>query len=98
MAKLVLSRRMLLRGAARGVSVAVGLPVLEAMLNGNGTALAAGDPLPKRFGEFYWGNGVVASRWFPTATGASWQLSPLMQPLANVKRYVSALSNMVVYL
>ena len=41
MKKLVLSRRRLLRGAAYGVGAAVGLPVLDAMLNGNGNALAA---------------------------------------------------------
>ena len=36
------------------------------MLNGNGNALAAaGAPLPKRFGEFFWGNGVVVSNWYP---------------------------------
>ena len=65
-----LSRRTLLRGATAGVGAAVGLPILEAMLNGNGDALAAGAPLPKRFGEFFWGNGVVIKSWYPAATGA----------------------------
>ena len=39
-------RRTLLRGAAAGVGAAVGLPVLEAMLNGNGNALAGGRRCP----------------------------------------------------
>jgi Protein of unknown function (DUF1552) len=97
MKKRVLSRRLLLRGAACGVTAGVGLPVLEAMLNGNGTALADGTALPLRFGEFYWGNGVVANLWFPTSVGASWQLSPLLQPLSKVKDYVSIVSGTVVY-
>ncbi len=93
-----LSRRTLLRGAAAGVGAAVGLPILEAMLNGNGDALAAGAPLPKRFGEFFWGNGVVVKNWYPAATGAGWQLTPLLMPLANVKSYVSVVSGTVVYI
>lgn len=98
MKKLVISRRTLLRGAAYGVGAAVGLPVLEAMLHHNGHALADGNPLPKRFGVFYWGNGVVANTWFPTQVGADWQLSPLLQPFAKVKDYISVVSGTVVYL
>jgi Protein of unknown function (DUF1552) len=93
-----LSRRTLLRGAAAGVGAAVGLPMLEAMLNGRGDALAAGAPLPKRFGEFYWGNGVNVSTWYPAQNGPTWQLTPLLQPLVNVKRYVSIVSGTVVYI
>ncbi|HEV8244276.1 MAG TPA: DUF1552 domain-containing protein [Polyangiaceae bacterium] len=98
MKKLVLSRRKVLRGAAFGVGAAVGLPLLEAMLNPHGDALAQGEPLPKRFGAFFWGNGVVANLWIPTETGAAWQLSPLLAPLANVKDYVSIVSGTVVYI
>jgi hypothetical protein len=93
-----IARRTFLRGAAAGIGAAVGLPVLEAMLDRNGEVLADGTPLPVRFGEFYWGNGVVANFWFPSATGANWQLTPLMMPLANVKSYVSVVSGTVVYI
>lgn len=96
--KFTLSRRLLLRGAAYGVGVGVGLPILEAMLDVNGEALAAGDPLPKRFGAWYWGNGVVASHWFPSGNGPTWQLTPLLQPLVNVKDYVSVITGAVVYI
>jgi Protein of unknown function (DUF1552) len=98
MKKLMLSRRTLLRGAALGVGAAVGLPVLEAMLHRNGHALADGTPLPKRFGAFYWGNGVVADAWIPAQAGASWQLSTLLMPFANVKDYISIVTGTVVYL
>ncbi len=98
MPKHVLSRRLVLRGLAWGVGAAVGLPMLDAMLNGNGDALADGTPLPKRFGAWYWGNGVVASHWFPDGPGPTWALSPLLQPLVNVKDYLSIIEGAVVYL
>jgi len=45
----VISRRAVLRGmVGGGVSVAVPLPRLIGMLNDNGTAYAAGGPLPVR--------------------------------------------------
>jgi hypothetical protein len=94
----VLSRRRLLRGTACGVGVAVGLPLLEAMLNGNGDALADGTALPKRFGAFFWGNGVVPGQWIPEQSGANWQLSPLLEPFSKVKDYVSVVTGCVVYI
>ena len=51
-------RRTLLRGLLGAGSVAVGLPLLEAMLDSNGEALADGSPLPLRFGVWFWGNGT----------------------------------------
>ena len=75
MKKLQLSRRAVLRGAAGGVFSAIALPTLEAMLDSHGTAYAQGQPFPKRFGVFFWGNGVRLARWNPAQTGADWQLS-----------------------
>ena len=46
MKKVRLSRRTLLKGLG---GVAVGLPVLECMLDRNGEALAQSVPLPKRY-------------------------------------------------
>ncbi|MFO0727327.1 MAG: DUF1552 domain-containing protein [Myxococcota bacterium] len=93
-----LSRRALLRGAAYGVGAAIGLPMLDIMLNDHGTAMADGAPLPKRFGAWYWGNGVRADQWFPSGNGPDWQLTPLLQPLAAVKDYVSVVEGTVVYI
>jgi hypothetical protein len=92
-----ISRRLLLRGAACGASVAVALPILEAMLDHNGAALAGGSPLPLRFGGFFWGNGVRLSAWVPDQTGPGWQLSPLLMPFADVKDYVSIVTGLGVY-
>jgi hypothetical protein len=38
------ARRSVVRGMMQGSAVAVGLPLLELFLNGNGSALAAGAP------------------------------------------------------
>ena len=58
-----LSRRTFLRGFAGSAAVTVGLPVLDAMLNGHGTAFAQGQPFPRRFGIWFFGNGVQLNRW-----------------------------------
>jgi hypothetical protein len=88
--KFQLSRRLLLRGA----SAAIALPLLDGMLNDSGTALAAGGEIPKRFGTFFWGNGVRPDRWVPTGAGANWALSAELEPLAAVKEYISVLTGM----
>ncbi len=89
-----LSRRTILRGIAGGALVSVGLPRLSAMLNGNGTAYASGAELPKRFGIWFWGNGIIPARWIPKAAGvgAAWELSEQMMPWANVRNNFTAIS------
>lgn len=90
-----LGRRTFLQGVlGTGASVAVGLPALEVMLNSNGTAHADGTDLPKRLGIFFWGNGVHPQRWVPRTTGADWQLSEQLAPLAEVKHRVTVVSGM----
>ncbi len=78
-------RRTILRGLMAGGAVAIGLPALERFLNSHGTAYAesSSDGFPKRFGLFYWGNGMLPDRWVPKAHGAggAWQLSEQLAPL-----------------
>ena len=87
-----LDRRAMLRGMLAGAPVALGLPILEAMLNDHGTAFAGGTPLPRRFVNWFFGNGVILPRWVPAQQGAGWQLSEELVELAGVKEYVSVLS------
>jgi hypothetical protein len=84
-------RRAVLRGLAYGGAISVGLPALEIMLDSSGKALADGTPLPKRFGVFFWGNGVRLAKYTPTTVGA-YTLSETLAPLMNVKDYVSIVS------
>lgn len=101
MKRFALSRRTMLRGAIGGSAVALALPLLEAMLNSNGTALANGAPLPRRMITWFFGNGVALKdvgnagaglRWDPAETGPDWPLTPQLQPLAGVKEYCSLLT------
>jgi hypothetical protein len=87
--KFTLSRRALLRGAG----VSLGLPWLEAMAPS--TALAAPIPkLPVRMAMLYMPNGVNVPAWIPEGTGRDFKLSPTLGPLADVKDYVTVLSNL----
>lgn len=90
------SRRMMLRGLIGGATVAVGLPPLEAMLDRHGTAFAGGDPIPRRFGLWFFGNGVKRDRWVPSSTGTAWKSNPppSLVPFADagVIDYVSVVS------
>ncbi|HEV8246722.1 MAG TPA: DUF1552 domain-containing protein, partial [Polyangiaceae bacterium] len=54
----MISRRTMLRGVLGGSAFYLGLPLLEQMLNNHGTALAQGVALPKRYGLFFWGEGL----------------------------------------
>lgn len=101
MKRFALSRRTMLRGAIGGTSVALGLPLLDAMLNNNGTALAAGGPLPVRFVTWFFGNGVAlvdvtnpgaGLRWTPPDEGENYTLSAQLMPLAGVREYCSVLT------
>ena len=85
-----LSRRTILRGLLGGAAVGVGLPLLEAMLNANGTALAGGALLPQRFILWFWANGMLPETWTPATSGQgdAWALTPQLAPLAPVKHRI----------
>jgi hypothetical protein len=89
-----LHRRTLLRGAAYGVTAAVALPLLEAMLDENGEALAGGGTMAPRFMTWSFGNGVRLARFVPTVAlpDTNWELSEELEPLAEWKNYVSVLT------
>src|SRR6478672_749891 len=60
MKKVRISRRAVLRGIG---GVAVGLPVLECMLDSNGQALAQSTPLPKRYAIVFAGQALGGDDW-----------------------------------
>ena len=93
-----MSRRKFLRGMMATSAVTVALPALEAFTNTTGTAYASGNAFPKRYGLFYWGNGVHPDLWIPTRTGTEWELSPQLAPFANVKSSLSVLTGLEVKL
>ena len=93
-----IGRRTVLRGMLGGAAVSLGLPLLDCFLNGNGTALAQGAPLPLRFGTWFWGCGMNPERWVPGSEGAEFALPPELEALAGVRDQVSVLSGFNVVL
>ncbi len=97
MSRFVLPRRTVLRGMlAGGIGVAIPLPRMAGMLNGNGTAYASGAPLPLRYGTWFFGNGINPPEWVPAATGvgSAWTLSKALSPLLPVKSYLQVITGM----
>ncbi|MDQ2642552.1 MAG: DUF1552 domain-containing protein [Myxococcota bacterium] len=93
-----LDRRTVLRGLlATGGAVTIPLPLLEIMLNDNGTALAqTGAPVAVPYVTWFFGNGSLPGKWKPSATGsgAEWTLSPQLQPLADFKSHLTVISGL----
>ena len=76
--KLALPRRTFLRG----IGASLALPLLDAMVPA-ATALAqtAANPV-RRLGFVYIPNGVIQDQWVPATTGAGFDFSPTLSPLA----------------
>lgn len=92
-----LDRRTLLRGLlSTGATATIGLPLLEAMLNTNGTALALDEPLLPLYVTWFFGNGTLPGLWRPASTGAGsgWELSHQLTPLAAHKSYLTVISGL----
>jgi hypothetical protein len=87
-----LTRRTVLRGIGGGLAAAVALPLLDIFLDGNGTALADGSPIPIRFGTWFWGCGMNPQRWVPASEGENYPLPVELDALTSVREHVSVLS------
>src|SRR5262245_5050760 len=88
-------RSFTLRGLLGGAAVSVGVPLLDCFLDANGKAFAAtlgGAPLPVRFGTWFWGCGMIPSRWVPKTIGADYDLPPQLAPIQPVRQHVTVLS------
>jgi hypothetical protein len=89
-----LTRRKALKGVLNGAAVAVGVPLLDVFLDGNGQALAAtGAPVPVRFGTWFWGLGVNPNRWFPDSAGPLADLKPELAPIQPLQSKINVLGN-----
>lgn len=94
-----LTRRKAMRGMLNGAAVAVGVPLLDMFLDGNGEAMAAtGAPVPIRFGTWFWGLGVNPSRWFPDNAGPNYDLKAELEPIRPFAHKINILGNFNVML
>ncbi len=92
-----LSRRRVLRGMLEGGAVAVALPLLDCFLNDNGTALASGEPMPVRFGTWFWGLGMDEKVFVPKTLGRNYDLPPELEALAPVRDQVNLYTHFNAY-
>ncbi len=82
-----LSRRTVLRGAG----TALALPFLDAMVPAVSRLNAAAKPA-HRFQAFYVPNGMAMEYWTPKGEGTSYELSPILEPLAKFKDQMLVMS------
>ena len=88
-----LDRRTALRGFVQGAAVTVGVPLLDLFLDGNGTAMANGAPMPTRFGTWFWGLGVNPPRWFPSKIGPNYDLKIELEPIRAYQQKINVFSD-----
>jgi hypothetical protein len=77
-----------------GAAVTVGLPLLDCFLDANGTALAAGAPVPVCFGTWFYGCGLNPGRWEPKTIGANYEFGPELGTLTPYRRKLNVYSQM----
>lgn len=85
-----LSRRTFLRGT--GVSLA--LPWLEAMSPRAVASALEADAAPVRMAVLFMPNGVPPKKWSPNGVGREFQLSPILEPLADFKNDIFIPTNL----
>ncbi len=76
----------------RAMGTAVALPMLDAMIPALSSAQSVGRT--PRFGFIYIANGVIQNQWTPATTGAGFELTPILKPLAGVQQHINILSGL----
>jgi hypothetical protein len=78
----------------RGVGVAMGLPLLEAMVPAL-TAIAKTAAKPQsRLGFIYVPHGVIMEQWTPDTAGANFGFTPILRPLERFRDSLVVVSNL----
>jgi len=82
------------RTVLRGLGACVALPLLESMLPLRSLAGSTAAEAPLRMAFIYTPNGQNMQAWTPTAEGAKFELSATLEPLKEVKDYITVLSGL----
>jgi hypothetical protein len=75
----------------RGMSATLALPLLDAMVPAFGADRA---PWTPRLGFVYVGNGIVHKTHKPTGTGTTFELSPVLRPLAPLREHLTVVTGL----
>ncbi len=87
------NRRRVLKGMMSGGAVTVTLPFLDYFLDGNGTALASGAPMPVRFGTWGYGLGGTSEIIVPKKVGPNYDLPEEIASWAPVRDHINLFTN-----
>src|SRR5690349_13864089 len=89
--RLVTKKALPRRTFLRGIGGTIALPLLDAMT----PALSAKSlKMAPRLGFVYAANGVIQNQWIPTATGANFELPPILKPLQALRSEINVLSGL----
>src|ERR1700691_3938565 len=78
----------------RGVGVTLALPFLDSMVPAQTPLIQTAANPKSRLGFIYVPHGAVMKEWTPATEGASFELTPILSPLAPVRNQVLILSNL----
>lgn len=90
------------RTVLRGLGATMALPWLEAMSGSMLSSLGAGneddkdrlEKPPVRTAFLFFPNGVRPSHWTPKGKGKRYELTPMLQPIREIKEHVLLLENL----
>jgi hypothetical protein len=86
-----ISRRTMLKG----IGAMLSLPLLEAMQPWPSLGKTSAARRPVRLAVLYMPNGVNPHAWTPKSSGPDFELSPILQPLSNVKQKILVLTELM---
>ena len=78
----------------RGMGATLALPLLDGMVPAFAGALDAAAKPATRFGVVYVPNGMVMEKWIPKGEGTAFELSPILEPLAPFRKYLTIFSGL----
>ena len=83
------------RTVLRGIGASIALPLIDAM-NPAATARAqtAAGSTPKRLAFVGFPHGAIMDRWSPAQTGADYEMSPILEPLAPFREHLTIVSGL----
>ena len=86
-----ISRRTILKGVGAGIA----LPLLDAMSPAAmAFAKTAAGTAPKRFAFIGFPHGAIMDRWSPKQTGAEYEMSTILEPLAPFRQHMTIVSGL----
>jgi hypothetical protein len=83
------------RAVLKGMGVGIALPLLDAMSPAaTAWAQTAAGKTPQRFAFVGFPHGAIMDKWVPKQTGTTFEISPILEPLAPYRQYLTVVSGL----